>query len=184
MITPASVLDDAPVRTLNGRAWPVNSHSYYDGLVSVDTAIAESLNPCAVRVVEALGIQESYDFMTEKLGFSSLVSSEDNPDRNDMNSASLGLGGLTRGVSTVEMAAAYAIFPNNGVYNEPRTYTKITDQDGNVILDNTSDSWQAVDEVTAYFMNNYLRQVITSGTGGSAGFSGMTVAGQDRYHHR
>ena len=178
VITPASVLDDAPVRTLNGRAWPVNSHSYYDGLVSVDTAIAESLNPCAVRVVEALGIQESYDFMTEKLGFSSLVSSEDNPDRNDMNSASLGLGGLTRGVSTVEMAAAYAIFPNNGVYNEPRTYTKITDQDGNVILDNTSDSWQAVDEVTAYFMNNYLRQVITSGTGGSAGFSGMTVAGK------
>ena len=78
VITPASVLDDAPVRTLNGRAWPVNSHSYYDGLVSVDTAIAESLNPCAVRVVEALGIQESYDFMTEKLGFSSLVSSEDN----------------------------------------------------------------------------------------------------------
>ena len=178
VITPASVLDDAPVRTLNGRAWPVNSHSYYDGLVSVDTAIAESLNPCAVRVVEALGIQESYDFMTEKLGFSSLVSSEDNPDRNDMNSASLGLGGLTRGVSTVEMAAAYAIFPNNGVYNEPRTYTKITDQDGNVILDNTSDSWQAVDAVTAYFMNNYLRQVITSGTGGSAGFSGMTVAGK------
>lgn len=178
VITPASVIDDAPVRALNGRAWPVNSHAYYDGLVSVDSAIAESLNTCAVRTVEALGIQKSFDFMTEKLGFTSLVSDEDDASHNDMNSASLGLGGLTRGVSTVEMAAAYAIFPNNGVYNEPRTYTKITDQDGKVILDNESDSWTAIKETTAYFMNNYLRQVITSGTGGSAGFSGMTVAGK------
>ena len=67
-ITPASVLDDAPVRTLNGKAWPVNSHPYYDGLVTVDYAIAQSLNPCAVRVVEALGVQASYDYMTDKLG--------------------------------------------------------------------------------------------------------------------
>ncbi len=177
-ITPASAIDDAPVRSLNGKAWPVNSHPYYDGLVTVDKAIASSLNPCAVRVVEGLGVQESYDFMTEKLGFSSLVSAEDNPNRNDMNSASMGLGGLTRGVSTVEMAAAYATFANKGVYNEPRTYTKVTDQDGKTILDNQADSWQAMKETTAYFMNKYLRQVITSGTGGSAGFSGMTVAGK------
>ena len=177
-ITPATVLDDAPVRELGGRAWPVNSHAYFDGLVSVDYAIARSLNTCAVRTVEALGVQESYDFMTDKLGFTTLVSAEDNPNRNDINSASMGLGGLTRGVSTVEMAAAYAAFVNKGVYTEPRTYIKVTDQDGKLILDNESDSWQAMKETTAYFMNKYLRQVVTSGTGGSANFSGMTVAGK------
>lgn len=177
-ITPASVIDDAPVRMLNGKAWPVNSHSYYDGLVTVDYAIAHSLNPCAVRVVEALGVQASYDYMTNKLGFTTLVSAQDNPNRNDINSASMGLGGLTRGVSTVEMAAAYAAFVNRGVYTEPRTYTKVTDQDGKIVLDNEADSWQAMKETTAYFMNKYLRQVVTSGTGGSANFSGMTVAGK------
>ena len=177
-ITPASVIDDAPVRALNGKAWPVNSHSYYDGLVTVDEAIADSLNTCAVRVVEKLGVQASFDFMTEKLGISTLVSSTDNPQRNDINSASMGLGGLTRGVSTVEMAAAYAPFVNQGIYTEPRTYTKITDQDGKIVLDNESDSWQAMKESTAYFMNKYLRQVVTSGTGGSATFSGMNVAGK------
>ena len=178
VITPASALDDSPVRNVNGRAWPLNSHPYYDGMVTVDYAIAHSLNPCAVRTVEALGIPESFDYMTNKLGFKSLVSDKDNPKRNDMNSASLGLGGLTRGVSTVEMAAAYAPFVNKGIYTEPRTYTKITDQDGKVILDNQPDSWVAMKESTAYFMNDYLRQVVTNGTGGSAGFSGMTVAGK------
>lgn len=177
-ITPASIIDDAPVRELGGKAWPVNSHSYYDGLVTVDYAIAQSLNTCAVRTVEALGVQASYDFMTEKLGFTSLVSAEDNPNRNDINSASMGLGGLTRGVSTVEMAAAYAAFVNDGVYTEPRTYTLVTDQDDKVILDNEADSWVAMSETTAYFMNKYLRQVVTSGTGTSANFSGMTVAGK------
>ena len=178
VITPASVIDDAPVRALGGKAWPVNSHSYFDGLVSVDEAIAESLNTCAVRVVEELGVKESYNYMTDKLGFTTLVSDTDNPKQNDINSASMGLGGLTRGVSTVEMAAAYAAFVNQGVYNEPRTYSKVTDQDGKTVIDNTGDSWVAMKETTAYFMNKYLRQVVTSGTGGSAGFSGMTVAGK------
>ena len=178
VITPASALEDAPVRTLRGRAWPVNSHAYFEGRVTVDHAIADSLNTCAVRTVEELGVENSFDFMTEKLNFSSLVSPEDNPSRNDMNSASLGLGGLTRGVSTVEMAAAYAPFVNKGVYTEPHTYTKVLDQSGKVILDNTPDTWVAMKETTAYFMNNYLRQVITNGTGGSAGFSGMAVAGK------
>ncbi len=79
VITPASVIDDAPVRALGGKAWPVNSHSYFHGLVSVDEAIAESLNTCAVRVVEELGVKESYNYMTDKLGFTTLVSDTDNP---------------------------------------------------------------------------------------------------------
>ena len=78
--------------------------------------------------------------MTDKLGFTTLVSDTDNPKQNDINSASMGLGGLTRGVSTVEMAAAYAAFVNQGVYNEPRTYSKVTDQDGKTVIDNTGDS--------------------------------------------
>lgn len=178
VITPASIVDDAPVRSNGGRAWPVNSYGYYKGLSTISESITHSSNAVAVRVVEMLGVQESFDYMTEKLGFTSLVSAEDDASRNDINSASMGLGGLTRGVSTVEMAAAYATFANNGVYTEPRTYTRVTNQDGEVVLDNEADSWVAMSETTAYFMNQYLRQVVTSGTGGSANFSGMTVAGK------
>ena len=96
-----------------------------------------------------------------------------------MNTAALGLGGLTHGLSTVEMAAAYATFPNGGIYHEPRTYVKVTASDGEtVVLENEGEEHVAMKETTAYFMNTLLQGVINSGTGGSAKFSGMTIAGK------
>jgi len=170
-ISNASSIDDYPVRDVGGRAWPVNSHVGYDGLVSLRKAVASSLNPCAVRVNEALGVANSYTFLESNLGISTLVS-------DDLNSASLALGGLTKGVSTEEVCAAYCTFPNNGVYNEPRLFTKITDADGNIIIDNQPDSWVAMKDTTAYFINELLKAVITEGTAGRAAISGMTVAGK------
>ena len=173
LITAASVIDDYPVMYLNGDAWPVNAYSGYRGLVPIQFALQQSSNTCAVRVFQKLGGSASYAFMTEKLGFTTIANE-------DITAAgALALGGLHRGVTTVEMAAAYSTFANNGVYTEPRTYTQVLDSYGNVFLDNTQDSWVAMKESTVYTINELLKSVMRSGgTGTSAAFSGMTQAGK------
>lgn len=175
-ITAATAMDDYPVRLLadeNGteKAWPKNSYTGYKGLITLQEALRVSTNTTAVRTVEQVGVSESFAFMTEKLGFTTLVS-------DDLNSSSLGLGGLTRGVNTVEMAAAYASFANNGVYTKPRTYVEVRDNSGNIVLQNEQESWPAMKESTAYTINSLLKNVVRSGTGTGAAFSGMTIAGK------
>ena len=123
-----------------------------------------------MQTLQAVGEAESFAFATEKLNLSLVA--------DDMNLAALGLGGLTHGLDTMEMAAAYACFANNGIYNEPRTYLKVEDSEGNVILENESESHVAMKETTAYLMNQMLKSVITGGTGTSANFGGMTIAGK------
>lgn len=174
VITPASVIDDAPVRMLNNSPWPKNSEGFYGGLTTVDYAIYESVNTCAVRVVEMLGVNNSFNFLKDKMGITSLVTGA----KSDLNSSSLGLGGLTDGVSTVEMAAAYSSFANEGIYNSPKTYTLVTDSDDKTVIKNDGNSWVAMKASTAYIMNGFLQKVIAQGTGGSAAFSGMTIAGK------
>lgn len=172
IVTAASVIDDYPVRTLNGSIWPVNAYSGYRGLTTIQDALRVSSNTCAVRVVEKLGLSNSYAWMTEKLGFTKLESA-------DIDSGPLALGGLTYGVTTIEMAAAYSAFANNGVYTTPRTFLEVQDNNYNVIIDNRQDSWVAMKETTVYTMNELLKNVVRSGgTGVSAAFSGMTMAGK------
>lgn len=178
VITMASVFDNYPVRLLNNSPWPKNSPPGYSGLTTLSTGVAQSINTVAVQVVEALGLTNSYQFMTENLGFTTLVSSADDPVRNDINTSSLGLGGLTHGVTTEEMAAAYASFANNGVYNSPRMYVMVMDNEGNVVLDNQAETHVAMKETTAYFMNKLLQGVVNGGTGSSANFGGMAIAGK------
>ena len=171
VVTMASTFDNYPVRLLNNSPWPKNSPQGYSGWTTLSRGVANSINTVAVQVVEKLTIPASYAFATEKLGLNLVA--------DDMNTAALGLGGLTHGLSTVEMAAAYATFPNGGIYHEPRTYVKVTASDGvTVVLENESEEHVAMKETTAYFMNTLLQGVINSGTGGSAKFSGMTIAGK------
>ena len=170
VITMASTFDNYPVRLLNGSPWPKNSPPGYSGWTTLANGVANSINTVAVQVVEKLGVSESFAFATEKLGLS-LV-----PE--DMDVSPLGLGGLTYGLNTVEMAAAYASFANNGVYNSPRMYVRVTDANDEVVLENTGEQHVAMKETTAYFMNELLQGVVNGGTGGSARFSGMTIAGK------
>ncbi len=175
-ITAATVLDDYPVRLQMNesdelKAWPKNSYTGYKGLISLREAIRVSTNTTAVRVLEQIGPSTSYAFLTEKLSFSTLVN-------DDLNSAALALGGFTYGVNTVEMAAAYSAFANNGVYTRPRTYVEVRDNNGNVVLENKQESWVALKESTVYTMNDLLKNVVRSGTGTEAAFSGMTIAGK------
>lgn len=172
VITPASVIDDYPVEMLNGSAWPVNAYSGYRSIMTLQDAIRNSSNPTAVRTAIKLTLPASYAFMTENLGFTTLTN-------DDLTAAgALALGGLSKGVTTREMAAAYASFANGGVYTTPRTYTEVRDHNGNVILENKSESHVAMKESTAYAMNELLKNVVRNGTGTGANFSGMTIAGK------
>ena len=172
VITPASVIDDYPVEMLGGSIWPVNAYSGYRSIMTLQDAIRNSSNPTAVRTAIKLTLPASYAFMTENLGFTTLTN-------DDLTAAgALALGGLSKGVTTREMAAAYASFANGGVYTTPRTYTEVRDHNGNVILENKSEYHVAMKESTAYAMNELLKNVVRNGTGTGANFSGMTIAGK------
>jgi len=184
-ITAASSIDDYPVMLLelgepdaegnvNTQPWPKNDSGDYRGLVTVRKAIAKSLNTCAVRVCNALGVRDSYDFMTQNLNFTTLTSNDSEQLGN------MALGGYSVGVTTEEMCAAYCTFPNEGIYNSPRTFIRIEDVNGNVILENETRSQTAMKSSTAAIINNFLQGVISGegGTGGAAYFSGMHIAGK------
>ncbi|MBQ9460054.1 MAG: transglycosylase domain-containing protein [Oscillospiraceae bacterium] len=172
ILTAASVIDDYPVYELNGSPYPVNAYTGYRGLLTIQDALRISSNTTAMRTLDMLTPAASFSFMEEKLGFTL--------DSNDLTSVgALALGGLTKGVSTVQMAAAYSVFASNGVYTEPRTFIEVRDSYGNVVLDNKQDSWVAMKESTVYTINSLLKNVMRSGgTGSAAAFSGMTMAGK------
>ena len=134
LILPSSAEDDTPFQqNSDGTLWPVNDEGYYSGLTDVDTAMTHSLNTIAVKVLDQLGLENSYDFLTEKFGISTLVKDYETSTgvtRSDLNYAPLALGGLTKGVTTLEMAAAYAAFPRDGLYSSPYLYTVVTDSTG------------------------------------------------------
>ncbi|MBO4913817.1 MAG: transglycosylase domain-containing protein, partial [Oscillospiraceae bacterium] len=129
ILTAASVIDDYPVMELNGNPYPVNAYSGYRGLLTIQDALRISSNTTAVRTLLKLTPAVSFAFMEEKLGF--------NLENDDLTAAgALALGGLTKGVSTIEMAAAYSVFASNGVYTEPRTFIEVRDSYGNIVIDN------------------------------------------------
>jgi len=183
LITPSTVFDDAPYRLEGDNAWPVNADYTYRGRMSVLEALQRSSNPVAVRVLSMLSPQESFNFLTGKLGFEDdLVYSSERYGQvfSDIDLAPLAMGGLTDGVSVLNMAAAYSIFPRDGVYLEPRVYTVVRNSSGKVILDNASDrvGVPVLSEKTTWYMNYLLKNVVARGTGTAARFDGMTIAGK------
>lgn len=181
LITPNSVVDDVPYQIDGGAPWPLNAIRSYKGLDTISHAVANSTNAVAVRVLgDYVTPEKSYEFLEKRFHISSLVREQWINDHkySDMGLAPLALGGQTTGVSPYEMAAAFAAFPSMGRYVPPRTYSKVVDAEGKVLLDRTGDGEYILKESTAFYMNNLLRGVVTSGTGTNAGFPGMTVAGK------
>nr|WP_325302582.1 transglycosylase domain-containing protein [uncultured Dysosmobacter sp.] len=169
-VTPGTTFDDYPVEAMNGTYWPKNSPNRYRGFTSVAAGIQHSINTIAVQTLMAGGVAEAYAFATEKLCL--------DLEPEDMDRSPLGLGGLHRGLSTIEMAAAFSCFANGGIYNQPRTYTQVLDKDGNVLLENSGESHVAMKETTAYLMTKMLKSAVDAGTGSRAKFSGMSIAGK------
>lgn len=181
LINPNTIIDDSPYQVLDGNPWPVNAVGYYNGLTTVRQALKTSSNTIAVRVLgDYVTPAVSYKFLEERFHISSLVREKwiNNYKYSDMDLAPLALGGLTNGVSLYEMAAAFSVFPSMGRYVPPSTYSKVIDADGTVLLDTTGQSEYVIKETTAYYMNSMMTDVVASGTGSDAKFSGMTIAGK------
>lgn len=170
-INGASVIDDYPM-LLNGDVWPRNANWRYQGLTALHKALAQSLNTCAVRTNLAYGVDRSYEFLVNKLGFENLTYTDSQQVGN------MALGGFEKGVTTEEMAAAFAAFVNEGVYTKPRTFVRVEDANGNVILENEAQSTVAMKNTTAAIINHLLQEAALNGTGYEAQFSGMHIAGK------
>jgi penicillin-binding protein 1A len=181
-LTLASVQDDTQYFYPGTTKEVINWYSTgFRGLQSIRTGIYNSLNIVAVKTLEQIGASLGFEYL-EKLGFSTLVKYAVNDDGtvySDVNLA-IALGGLTKGVTNVELCAAYASIANGGVYNKPMYYTKILDHDGNVLLTNETESTQVMKTSTAWLLTDAMHDTITKGTGSRLGFKNyeMHVAGK------
>ena len=180
--TLATVVNDAPFNYYDGspvRNWYANSATPYRGLVNIRMGIYDSLNIVAVKTLTQITPQLGYEYLL-KFGFTTLETAKEINGKiySDIQQ-SLALGGLTTGVSNLELNAAYAAIANGGVYIEPKLYTKVVDNNGNVILDNTqSETRQVIKETTAFLLTSAMQDTVTRGTGTAVNFGGMPIAGK------
>lgn len=171
IITSASVYDDVPIefKLNNGKyiAWPQNSPAKYRGLTNVTEAIKDSVNTVAIKVLENVGVDESFDFIYNDLNMRSLISGS-NADNDavitDKGLASLALGQQNYGVTVREITGAYSIFANDGIYNSMRSYYKVTDSQGNILLSCERSGERVISSATADIMTLMLENVVSSGT--------------------
>ena len=182
MVTPISVVDDYPLYLkADNTPWPYNSGSTkYRGLTTIKDALTRSVNTIAVRLVnDMVTPEESFNFVEDRYHID-LVDEliVGNQVKSDRDTSPLALGGLTRGVNTRDMAEAYATFPNNGVYTQSRTYYKVEDSEGNVILEKDPVRETVIKDTTAYYMNDMMSNVVVAGTGTGARLNNMVAAGK------
>ncbi len=154
-LNPNSYIEDLPITI--GNFTPHNYYNSYYGYVPVRRAVALSMNLPAVRANLKVDINYVFNF-AKNCGLVSLVN-------DDKSVSPLALGGLTKGVTPLELASAYATIANGGIYNEPKFYTKVLDKDGNEVLFKTYDSKRVMSENTASMLTQCLRDVVTYGTG-------------------
>ncbi|NLK08727.1 MAG: PBP1A family penicillin-binding protein [Firmicutes bacterium] len=165
--TPATVIVDEPVEYVmaSGEKWaPQNYHRDHRGPLTLRDALRDSINIVAVKLLDQVGIRNVVD-LTKRMGITTLV---EEGRYNDLGLAPLALGGLTRGTTVLEMASAYGVFANQGVWVAPTAITKVVDSKGNVLEAYKPEHRQVIAEQTAYLMNDMLRDVIENGTGKQA----------------
>lgn len=176
--TIASVIDDAPFADASGRLVNNWYEDGYRGLCTLREGIRDSMNVLTVKLLTQITPRLGFTYLTN-FGFTTLVESKETESGiySDINQ-SLALGGITYGVTNLELCAAYATIANKGVYNSPVLYTKVLDHDGNVILESESESHIVLKESSAWLLTNAMHDVVTSGTGTLANVPNMYVAGK------
>ncbi len=180
-ISPATAVFDGPLyRTSGGSLYPLNESRSYSGMTTVLRGVSSSLNTVAVRVLDTIGAEYSFDFAKNQFGLSTLVDhvTINGSEKTDIDYSPLALGALTYGVTVRDMTSAYATYANNGVWREGRTYSKVYDSDGNVVLDNVQQTRTVLSRRTVNYMNYMLQYAVNYGTGTPAQISGMNVAGK------
>lgn len=180
VITPATVVKDLPLNYDAGN-WPRNDNWKYNYSRTIYSAVTSSVNAVCAWTLDMIGTDYGYDFAKNKFGLSTLI--EEYIDstgtvHSDNGYAPLAMGAQTWGVTVRDMASAFATYANDGVYREGRTFTKVFDSSGNLVLDNKQDSQQIVSEKTVDYMNYCLVNATQRGTGTEARISGITVAGK------
>ena len=182
--TLATVQNDAPFAYTNSgdgndrlvQNWHEKNHGYL-GLLNYREGIRNSRNVITVKAMTILTPQLGMDYLLN-FGFTTLLSSTNAQGLTDVNQ-SLCLGGITNGVTNLEMTAAYAAIANEGKYIEPTLYTTVLDRNGNIILDRSSNKeTRIIRDTTAWLLTDAMEDVVTEGTGGSARVAGMTVSGK------
>lgn len=174
-ITASSVVVDEPLE-IDGEEWPQNFTRTYTGTNTLRTALQQSINTCAVKILWQVGL----DYSAEMLGKYGLTTIETDTslEANDVNPAALGLGAMTYGVTPLEMSLAYAAFPNGGSINTPVCYTDVTDSNGTVLLTGESQSTKVLDEGVAWIMTDLLKSVVSDGIAKNAAIPGVEVGGK------
>ena len=179
-LSPATVIKDLPLNYTNG-AWPRNDNFRYGYSSTIFSGVTRSVNAVAAHSLDLIGVNYGYEFAKYKFGLTSLVDEyidENGTVHTDNGYAPLAMGAQTWGVHVRDMAGAYATFANNGVRRQERTFTKVYDSDGNLVLDNTQKQEQILSEKSVNYMNYCLVNATSNGTGREADFSGHTVAGK------
>ncbi len=183
--TAASAIDDIPFYDGKGNLWPRNWYRGYRGMHTLRKSVEQSVNVNSVKTLQSIGIATSMTYL-EKMGIvntahperDNIITRSENPTTNDENLSALGLGGMTKGMSPLEITAAFGAIANGGKYVEPIAFTKIIDKNGNLLLDNTPKETIVVSPQVAYIMGDILRTTVTNGLAGRAKLSNMAVAGK------
>lgn len=165
VITAATVFDDDPTSFEDGKYEPKNLYGYR-GLITVRDAIAYSQNIPMVKAMCLLTPKSSMEFL-KSIGITSLVDEDEG--------LALALGGLTWGVTPLEMAGAYNAIANDGVYIEPTFYTKVVDSDGNIVMQTNQETTRVMSKEAAYVVKEVLTQPVKTGTSTTCTVEGMSV---------
>ena len=170
LITPATVVDDTPASF--GSYKPHNDDRTYKGLYNIRSILRESRNLPEVKMMKTLGPSKSIEYL-KAFGISTVDESKD-------AGLSLALGGVSNGISPLEMAAAYATLANDGVYIEPTFYIKVEDSKGNIVLEKKQETHRVISEQNAYLVQSLLTEPTGTGLTGSSGATatGARVSGQ------
>ena len=177
-----TVYDRALIQDADGNPWPMNDGKYPTGrAMTVKEGMTRSLNTVSAQLLKTLTPQVSFNFLTQQLGFK-LVDSRTNEDgtvQSDIDLAPLALGALTDGVTVREMAGGFSTFINDGVCGGTRTYTKVTDSEGNTVMENTPNTDKGFTNVrTDYYMLDCLQNVTAHGTAYGIQLDGVETGGK------
>ena len=183
-ITPATVIKDLPISYSDAGPYPLNDTRSYSYARTVYRAVVRSVNAVAANALDKSGESYAYKFAKDKFRLSTLVESyEDAGGRihSDIGIGPLALGAQTIGVTVRDMSSAFATFANDGMYRNGRTFTKVYDSNGNLILDNIQEKEQILSKKTVDYMNYCLTAATKEGTGTEADLSnayGISTAGK------
>lgn len=172
-ITAGSLINDAAMR-YGGRTWPHNWYRGYRGQVTLRQAVEQSMNVPAVKTYLQIGP----DYASSMLIKNGVTTVDDEGEVNDMNPAALALGGMTSGVSPLEMTAAYCTLVSGGVYKTPIAYTKVLDSQEEMIFEKKAEKERVYDEGVAWIMTDLLRTTVSRGIAGGASIYSQPVGGK------